>query len=54
MMSAQVMLNTKGGLIGPSVFTFISDANRSEYFLTANCKTPTGGIPSDGNIGTDR
>jgi hypothetical protein len=53
-MSAQFMLNAKGGLIGPSVFSFTSDANRSEYFLAANYETPTGGIPSYGDIGTDR
>ena len=52
--SVQVVLNTKGGLFGPSIFTLTCDPNRSEYFLTTNDETPTAGIQSDGDLGADR
>jgi hypothetical protein len=37
-----------------STFTCSCDANRPEYFLTANDETPIGGILSDGDIAADR
>src|SRR5262249_15692945 len=50
---AQVVFNTNGRFIWPSLFLFLCDANRSKYFLTANGQTLTRGIPSSGGVTPD-